>query len=227
MAIKRKPKPRAIIIAGPNGAGKTTFAREFLPNEGGVMNFINADLIATGLSPLKPELAARAAGRLMLEELDRLFAARADFAFETTLSGKTYLEKIATWKQAGYIIEIVFLKLVSHRTAVDRVALRVAQGGHDVPVADIKRRFARGLPNFFDHYRELADSWALYDSSGDAPVLVGTIVMKKKRVQRPSAFAKGVGAALKRAAKQARKTARMYGTPIVVNVNGKSIRRKP
>ncbi|MEO8068580.1 MAG: zeta toxin family protein [Flavobacteriales bacterium] len=168
----KKPKPRCIIIAGPNGAGKTTFAREYLPREAGVLNFINADLIATGLSPLKPELAARAAGRVMLEELDRLVMARADFAFETTMSGKTYLERIAKWKQAGYRIEIVFLKLDSPATALKRVANRVAQGGHDVPKPDVLRRFKRGWPNFLFRYRVLADAWSVFDSSNDAPLLL-------------------------------------------------------
>ena len=90
--VRLSGAPRCIVIAGPNGAGKTTFAREFLPREGGVIHFVNADLIASGLSPLKPELAARQGGRLLLMELNRLAAARADFAFETTLSGRTYLK---------------------------------------------------------------------------------------------------------------------------------------
>lgn len=168
----KKSKPRCIIIAGPNGAGKTTFAREFLPHEAGVLNFINADLIATGLSPLKPELAARAAGRVMLEELDRLVSARADFAFETTMSGRTYLERVTKWKKAGYRIEIVFLKLDSPATALGRIANRVAEGGHNVPKADVIRRFKRGFPNFRDYYSILADGWWLYDASKEEPVLL-------------------------------------------------------
>jgi len=93
--------PRCIIIAGPNGAGKTTFAREFLPRDAGVVHFVNADLIASGLSPLRPELAALAGGRLFLAELDRLARTRADFAFETTLSGLVYLRRLKRWKAAG------------------------------------------------------------------------------------------------------------------------------
>ncbi len=167
-----KTAPRCIIIAGPNGAGKTTFAREFLPDEAGVLNFVNADLIATGLSPLKPELATRAAGRLMLRELDRLSKANEDFAFETTLSGKAYVDRLKKWKGSGYRIELVFLKLDSPNTALKRVANRVAQGGHDVPKVDVIRRFKRGWPNFLDHYCALADEWSVYDSSGDAPILL-------------------------------------------------------
>src|SRR5271169_2065583 len=105
--------PRCIIIAGPNGAGKTTFAREFLPKDAGVIHFVNADLLAAGLSPLKPDLAALAAGRLLLGELDRLAKARQDFAFESTLSGLTYISRLKRWKAAGYRIEIVFLRLAS------------------------------------------------------------------------------------------------------------------
>jgi predicted ABC-type ATPase len=105
--------PRCIIIAGPNGAGKTTFAREFLTKEAGVIHFVNPDLIASGLSPLRPELAALAAGRLFLRELDRLAKGRKKFAFESTLSGVTYLSRLKRWKAAGYRIEIVYLRIAS------------------------------------------------------------------------------------------------------------------
>src|SRR6185437_16789899 len=116
--------PRCIIIAGPNGAGKTTFAREFLPEQS-VIHFVNADLLAAGLSPLKPSLAALAAGRLFLAELDRLAKLRQDFAFESTLSGLTYIERLKRWKSAGYRIEFFFLRLTSVQLALRRVAIRV------------------------------------------------------------------------------------------------------
>jgi len=164
--------PRCIVIAGPNGAGKTTFAREFLPKNAGIVNFVNADLIASGLSPLRPELAARAAGRLVLAELDRLAKARADFAFESTLSGVGYVLRLKRWRAAGYWIEIVFLQLPSPRLALRRIAARVKQGGHDVPQADVLRRFARGWKNFQTVYRPLADAWAVYDNSGAKPRLL-------------------------------------------------------
>lgn len=137
--------PRCIVIAGPNGAGKTTFAREFLPREGGIVHFVNAELIASGLSPLRPELAARRGGRLVLTELRRLAKARQDFAFESTLSGRTYLPLL--------------------RLALQRIAARVRQGGHDVPRTDVVRRFNRSLKNFQLLYRVLADKWYLYDNS--------------------------------------------------------------
>lgn len=131
--------PRCIVIAGPNGVGKTTFAQEFLPKDAGVIHFVNADLIASGLSPLKPELAAIAAGRLFLAELDRLAKARVDFAFESTLSGVGLVGRLKHWRALGYRIEIVFLSLQSPRLALRRVASRVRLGGHNVPRADVLR----------------------------------------------------------------------------------------
>ena len=170
--VRTRKCPRCILIAGPNGAGKTTFAREFLPKNAGIVNFVNADLIASGLSPLRPELAARAAGRLVLAELDRLAKARADFAFESTLSGIGYVARLKRWRAAGYRIEMVFLHLPSPRLALRRIAARVKQGGHNVPRADVLRRFARGWKNFQTVYRPLADAWAVYDNSGANPRLL-------------------------------------------------------
>jgi predicted ABC-type ATPase len=163
---------RCIIIAGPNGAGKTTFAREFLSKEAGVVHFVNPDLIASGLSPLRPELAAFAAGRLFLQELDRLAAAGNDFAFESTLSGLGYLSRLKHWKAAGRRIEIVYLRISSPQLALRRIAARVKQGGHNVPRRDVLRRFTRSWENFEKQYRLLADRWSVYDNSGRKPVLL-------------------------------------------------------
>jgi predicted ABC-type ATPase len=137
-----------------------------------MVHFVNADLIASGLSPLKPELAAIAAARLVLREIDRLAAERADFAFETTLSGLTYMRRLRAWKQVGYRIEMVYLRLRSPQLALRRIAVRVRQGGHDVPRVDVLRRFSRGWENFQRVYRPLADHWAVYDNSGRAPELL-------------------------------------------------------
>jgi predicted ABC-type ATPase len=165
-------RPRCIIIAGPNGAGKTTFAKEFLLREVSIVRFVNADLIAGGLSPLKPELAARQAGRLVLKELSRLTNSRQNFAFESTLSGRTYLRLIAQWRKAGYRIEIVFLSLPSVQLALQRIAARVQQGGHHVPRADVLRRFKRSWNNFLESYKPLAHTWSVYDNSGKTPLLL-------------------------------------------------------
>src|SRR5579863_1404774 len=154
---RRKPHrnklPRCIVIAGPNGAGKTTFAREYLPKIARVVHFVNADLIAGGLSPLKPELAAIAAARMVLREIDRLASERSDFAFETTLSGRIYVRLMEAWKRAGYRIEIVYLRLDSIDLALRRIEVRVRQGGHDVPKRDVLRRFNRGWENFVRIYQ--------------------------------------------------------------------------
>jgi predicted ABC-type ATPase len=163
---------RIIIIAGPNGAGKTTFAREYLPGEADCPNFVNADLIAAGLSPFKPASAAVQAGRLMLQEMQRYLSRSESFAFETTLSGKAYTRHIPEWQALGYRVELVYLKLRSIRLALARVKGRVAQGGHHVPAAVVRRRFKAGWENFEEVYRSLVDKWLLYDNSGGAPILL-------------------------------------------------------
>jgi predicted ABC-type ATPase len=166
---KRRSKPRCVVIAGPNGAGKTTFARDYLPAIAGLIHFVNVDLIAGGISPLRPELAAVTAGRVVLRELDRLVEAKAEFAFESTLSGLRYAKRIQDWKTQGYIISIAYLRLASPQLALSRVAARVRQGGHDVASSDVLRRYKRGWTNFLEVYRPLADHWTIYDNSGESP----------------------------------------------------------
>ena len=163
---------RIIIVAGPNGAGKTTFARAFLPAEANLPRFINADQIAAGLAAFAPETAAIRAGRVMLEEIALCAGRGDDFAFETTLSGLSWLRSIREWRDNGYQVSLYFLSLPSADVAVGRVALRVAQGGHDVAEAVIRRRFARGLDNFNRHYQLVVDDWTLYDNSGAIPVVL-------------------------------------------------------
>lgn len=163
---------KIVIIAGPNGAGKTTFAREFLVREADCPYFVNADLIAAGLSPFTPEQAALRAGRLMLEEI-RGYAKRAvSFAFETTLSGLIYTRYIHKWQEAGYRIKLIFLSLPDVEMAIERVKNRVAQGGHNVDVSVILRRFDKGLNNFHNVYKNLVDNWIFYDNSGESPQLI-------------------------------------------------------
>src|SRR5215213_5214282 len=162
---KRRSRPRIVIIAGPNGAGKTTFAREFLPREAGLPDFINADLIAQGLSPFAPEEAAIAAGRIMVQMIREKVRRRESFAFETTLSGRNYAKHIPRWRKAGYHVKLIFLRLPSVQVAIQRVKMRVGQGGHHVESAVIRRRFKAGLRNFNALYSRLVDSWRLYDNT--------------------------------------------------------------
>ena len=131
---------KIIIIAGPNGAGKTTFARSFLPEEAQCPRFINADLIAAGLSPFAPQKAALKAGRLMLGEIAECVRKGESFAFETTLSGLAYVKQIKQWRAQGYHVSLFFLSLPDAEMAIARVAERVRQGGHDIPQAVIRRR---------------------------------------------------------------------------------------
>src|SRR6266545_1426180 len=180
MAKPGRSAPRCIIIAGPNGAGKTTFAREFLSKEAGVVHFVNPDLIASGLSPLRPELAALAAGRLFLLQLDRLARSKEDFAFESTLSGLTYINRLRRWKAVGWRIEMVYLRISSPQLALRRISTRVKQGGHNVPRRDVLRRFTRSWINFQKSYRLLADEWTVYDNSGSTPKLLERSPCKEK-----------------------------------------------
>jgi len=163
---------KIVIIAGPNGAGKTTFAREFLPNEAGCQVFVNADLIAAGLSPFFPERAAIQSGRLMLGQIKMHVKKNENFAFETTLSGRGYSRMIPKWRGCGYRIKIIFLKLPSVEIAVARVAARVAQGGHNIPEPIIRRRFILGWKNFTDLYSPIVDTWQVFDNAGDTPKLL-------------------------------------------------------
>ena len=161
-----------IILAGPNGAGKTTFAREYLQKEAYCPDFVNVDLIAAGLSPFNPQRAAIRAGKIMLSEIKRRVRKGESFAFETTLSGHIYARWIPEWRRAGYRVRLIFLSLPDAEMAIERVAARVGQGGHDVASANVRRRFDSGLSNFEGNYRELLDKWEQYDNSGSTRQLI-------------------------------------------------------
>ena len=160
------------IIAGPNGVGKTTFARKFLPKYADCQNFINADLIAQGMSPFSPEAAAVRAGRLVLSEIEFFAQRRVAFAFETTLSGRSYLRLIQQLKEQGYKVHIFFPWVKSVDMALSRVRDRVLKGGHDVPEPVVRRRFGRSIKSFFAEYCPMADSWYLFDNSSKIPTVI-------------------------------------------------------
>ena len=162
-------KSKLYVIAGPNGSGKTTFAEKFLPNYAECFEFINADMIAKGLSPFTPSRVAVKAGKILLEQIADCFRRKADFAFETTLAGKAYVNLFKKMKQNGYELHLVFLWLPAVKLALARIADRVRNGGHDIPERDVRRRFARGLKNLFHSYGALFDTWSVFDNSTGSP----------------------------------------------------------
>jgi len=172
MSANGVESPTVYVIAGPNGAGKTTFANEFLPGFVNCREFLNADLIAAGLSPFAPETQNLRAGRLLLTRIKELTKAKQNFAFETTLSGRSYVRLLNEMKNDGYRILLFFLWLPSADLAVARVKNRVRQGGHNVPEPVIHRRFESGIRNLFQLYRPQLNAWWLYDASRLPPKAV-------------------------------------------------------
>ncbi|MFH1593810.1 MAG: zeta toxin family protein [Candidatus Omnitrophota bacterium] len=160
------------IIAGPNGSGKTTFATMFLPDYVKCPNFVNADLIAQGLAPFEPRSAAFKAGKLVLQQIHEFAERGVDFAFETTLSGKSYVSLLSALKAKGYALHLFFLWLPSPELAIARIKDRVSEGGHNVPARDVRRRFVRGINNFLKLYESLFDTWTLFDNSRAKPLLI-------------------------------------------------------
>ncbi len=175
-------RPSVYVIAGPNGAGKTTFARVFLPGYAACRNFINADLIAQGVSPFSPEAASFRAGRLLLHEIRHFGKRGVVFGFETTLSGKTYLSLFRYLRRRGYTIHIFFLWVPTVELALSRIRERVLEGGHDVPEPVVRRRFERSLKNFFGSYQALADSWTMFDNSRETPEVIAFENERKLRI---------------------------------------------
>lgn len=165
-------QPVCRIIARPNGAGKTTFALKYLPEVAHCRAFVNADLIAAGLSPLAPEQQLLAASRLFLNEIEQHIRAQHDFAFETTLSGRGYLRLIQRLRATGWRVELLYLALPKMEMSILRVAERVAHGGHSIPCSDIERRFPRSLRNLFELYAGAVDYTCCFLNSGETPQLV-------------------------------------------------------
>jgi len=164
--------PRVFVIGGPNGAGKTTSASELLPVQLHCLEFVNADSIAAGLSPFRPDSVALQAGRLMLNRIHALANEGRDFAFETTMAARSFAPFLRRCREKGYAVQLVFLWLSSPELALKRVASRVEQGGHDLPENVVRRRYDSGIRNFFDVYVPLADGWVLYDNSDVEPRLI-------------------------------------------------------
>ena len=160
------------IIARPNGSGKTTFAKKFLPEYAKCQHFVNADLIAQGLSPFSPRSAAMKAGRLVLKQIHEFESKNVDFAFETTLAGKSYMKLFEHLKRKEYHLHLFFLWIPNVQLALARIKDRVAEGGHDVPSQDVRRRFIRSSINFFKLYRPLLNSWMLFNNESVIPNLI-------------------------------------------------------
>ena len=173
-------KPRIVILAGPNGAGKTTASKHLLRDALGIGEFVNADIIAAGLSGFAPETVAFEAGRIVLKRIRTLIDQKVTFAFETTLSSKTLATLLARARIAGFEIDLIYLALPDASVAVARVAARVKQGGHDIPTAVIKRRFHRSLKNLFGLYMPLVNRWKVFDNYLSPPeqIAAGTRTRK-------------------------------------------------
>jgi predicted ABC-type ATPase len=159
------PDPVITLISGPNGAGKTTTAFSIMPELIDCDEYVNADEIAAGLSPFRPQSVSMEAGRLMLDRIHNLSNQKNTFAFETTLASRSFAPFLVKCKEAGYSIRLIYMWLSSVELAIERVKRRVASGGHNVPEDIIRRRFDRSLGNFFKLYMPIADSWAFYDNS--------------------------------------------------------------
>lgn len=161
-----------VVIGGPNGAGKTTAARALLPDVLGIREFVNADEIARGLSPFNEAAVALTAGRLMIERMRLLVQNGESFVFETTCAGRGHIELLRRCRDDGWRVTLLFLWLPSPRLAIERVARRVREGGHDIPASVITRRYWKGIANMRHLYLPLADVAAIYDNSGPTRVLV-------------------------------------------------------
>jgi predicted ABC-type ATPase len=160
------------IIAGPNGAGKTIFATEFLPLYANCRNFINPDLLARAYSPFDPDAGMLRAGRTVLERIAEFTRAKEDFAFETTLSGRSYAPTLRKMKTSGFRLHMFYLWIPSPELALLRIRDRVESGGHNVPERDVRRRFGRAMRNLFTLYRPLLDTLHFFDNSSDTPRLI-------------------------------------------------------
>ncbi|MFT3821935.1 MAG: AAA family ATPase [Rubrivivax sp.] len=189
-AVVTRPAPRVVVFAGPNGAGKSTHADAILASLG-IKTFVNADYIARGLSGRHTSAVAFTAGRIMLERLHRLAADHQDFAFESTLSSRSFAPFLRQLQAQGCRVAIYYFSLSSAQLAVRRVKLRVAMGGHDVAAGDIRRRFGRSLENFFELYAPLASHWVVFDNSRSSHArLIAAQENERLTIHEPSLWEK-------------------------------------
>ncbi|HOD10934.1 MAG TPA: zeta toxin family protein [Flavobacterium sp.] len=176
------------IIAGCNGAGKTTASFTILPEILDCKEFVNADEIAKRLSPFQPEKVAFEAGRIMLERIETLLKSSENFAFETTLSTKTYKQKLIQAKANGFKVKLLFFWLPTIEMAINRVAIRVSEGGHNIPSDVIERRYSRGIENLFKIYIPLCDDWAVFDNSDETPELIAEGVNSETIIEKDESW---------------------------------------
>jgi len=183
-----QPAPTGWIVAGPNGAGKTTFALQYLPQVANCRNFINADAIAAGLSPLAPETALITASRLFLREIEHRSHSRQNFAFETTLSGRSYLKLIDRLQTDGWQVELIYLALADVEMSKMRVAERVAHGGHNIPIDAIERRFSRSLRNLLNDFSKAVNWTECFMNTGSTPELIFVQAGENRQIVNPELF---------------------------------------
>ena len=165
IGLKEMQQPNLYIIAGPNGAGKTTASFSLLPDVLHCLNFVNADEIARGLSPFAYESVAFQAGRIMLQRIEELLPQKEDFAIETTLATRSYVQLVHRAQELGYRVHLIFFALENEEQAIQRVAQRVSNGGHNIPEQDIRRRFKRGITNLLHLYMPICDSVLVYNNA--------------------------------------------------------------
>jgi len=160
------------IISGCNGAGKTTASYTVLPELLNCHEFVNADIIAAGLSPFNPESVALEAGRIMLQRINALLETGIDFAFETTLATRSYVSFIRKAKEKGYTVTLLYFWLSSQEFAINRVAIRVSEGGHHIPDDVVIRRYYRGIGNLINLYAEICDNWIVINNTESPPEII-------------------------------------------------------
>jgi predicted ABC-type ATPase len=181
--------PTLYIIAGPNGVGKTTFADRYLPDEAKQLEFVNADLIARGLSPYDPDSAAIEAGRILLKRVRELISHRTGFTWETTMSGRTAAGWLRQAREAGYVLKAYFLWVRNPETTIRRIRQRVVEGGHNISEDVSRRRFLKTIQNFFAVYRPLMTSWRLLQNELPGPRLLAVEKSGKLVIRDPVQFA--------------------------------------